>query len=387
MKKANSILLIILLVMAGCGEGSKQSTDDLIVVDVTKSYPKKELILQDFMDVEYIVLETSDDFLTQGSVQDIGKDILLVINRFNDGDIFVFDRTGKGIRKINRKGQGGEEYTSITGIILDEHSSEMFVNNLLAKKICVYDLYGNFKRSFNYKDVMRYRYINDYDRDHLICYDGTIYREDERSAQSFLIISKQDGSTIKDIEIPYKQAKLPHLLLIGENDNRIFIADFFPQIPYNDNWILTSPSSDTIFSYSPNHTLKPFIARTPSIHSMDPEVFLFQCIPTNHYYFMETAKKEYNNQTQTGFQTKQLVYDIRDKTICEYVVYNRDYADKTETMTRQPLNNEIAFYTRLETYELVEAYEQGKLKGRLKEIAAELNAESNPVIMLVKHKK
>jgi hypothetical protein len=35
----------------------------------------------------------------------------------------------------------------------------------------------------------------------------------------------------------------------------------------------------------------------------------------------------------------------------------------------------------------VESYKKGELKGRLKEIAAELDEESNPVIMLIKHKK
>lgn len=56
-------------------------------------------------------LETTDEFLTQGSVQDVGKEYLLVKNRNNDGDIFIFDRqTGKGVRKINRQGQGAEEY-------------------------------------------------------------------------------------------------------------------------------------------------------------------------------------------------------------------------------------------------------------------------------------
>jgi len=74
MKRATTILVIILVVVTGCGDGNKQSTvirsnDDLITVDVTKSYPKKELILQDFMDVEYIPLETTYEFITQGSVR------------------------------------------------------------------------------------------------------------------------------------------------------------------------------------------------------------------------------------------------------------------------------------------------------------------------------
>jgi hypothetical protein len=41
----------------------------------------------------------------------------------------------------------------------------------------------------------------------------------------------------------------------------------------------------------------------------------------------------------------------------------------------------------LEAYQLVESYKRGELKGKLKEIAATLNEESNPVIMLIKHKK
>ena len=46
--------------MAGCG-GDHSSTDGLITVDVNDSYStKKELVLQDFMDVEYIPLETND---------------------------------------------------------------------------------------------------------------------------------------------------------------------------------------------------------------------------------------------------------------------------------------------------------------------------------------
>jgi len=37
--------------------------------------------------------------------------------------------------------------------------------------------------------------------------------------------------------------------------------------------------------------------------------------------------------------------------------------------------------------QLVEAHKKGLLKGKLKEIAATLDEEDNPVIMLVKHKK
>lgn len=40
MKNVYSILIMLLFVAAGCGE-SKPPTDDLITVDVTANYPKK----------------------------------------------------------------------------------------------------------------------------------------------------------------------------------------------------------------------------------------------------------------------------------------------------------------------------------------------------------
>ena len=228
MKRIITITAIILIVMAGCERG-KQATDNLITVDVTKSYSsKKELILQDFMDVEYIALETNDEFLNQGFVQDIGKEIILVKNRTSDGDIFVYDRTGKSLRKINRKGQGGEEYTNIFNITLDEENKEMFVNDISKRKFFVYDLYGNYKRSLNHKEgtgSLFYTEVFNYDRENLICYDS--YNEEI----AFVLVSKQDGSITKEIKIPFKEKKqLMAMRTDGENTYSVSPGPFRPII-------------------------------------------------------------------------------------------------------------------------------------------------------------
>ena len=110
---AFTIILFIIIGITGCKQTGTQ--DDLIIVDVKKSYPEKELILQDFMDVEYIPLETNEKFITQGVIMALGNKFIIVKNWSNDGDIFVFDRkTGKAIRKINRKGKRlqNNQYTS-----------------------------------------------------------------------------------------------------------------------------------------------------------------------------------------------------------------------------------------------------------------------------------
>ena len=49
--------------------------------------------------------------------------------------------------------------------------------------------------------------------------------------------------------------------------------------------------------------------------------------------------------------------------------------------------DEIAFTWRINTPELVEAYQEGHLKGKLKEIAAGMHEEDNPVIMVAKYKR
>ena len=387
MKKISAILATILFLMTGCG-GNKQSSDDFITVDVTKSYSlKKELILQDFMDVEYIALETNNDFLNQGFVQDIGKEIILVRNRTNDGDIFVYDRNGKALRKINRKGGGPEEYTSIYNITLDEDNNEMFVNDLSAKKIFVYDLYGNFKRSFKHKEGTGSRYYVDifnYDRDNLICHDR--YNEEI----TFLLISKQDGSITKEIKIPFKEKKD---LLVTKTDGEMTYA-ITPGAsrsitPNNGNWILSEFSSDTIYTFLPDYSLRPFIVRTPSVQSMDPEVMIRLRLMSDRYYFIEAVENKYNFDTSTGFSTTYFMYDTQEKVLGGYTAYNGDYSTKKEIYmsSLSPVNHEIESWQYIEAHQLVESYEKDELKGKLKELAATLDEEDNPVIMLVKHKK
>ena len=54
---------LVLYLLVSCQGTKRAETQALSVVDMTKSYPEKEIVLQDIADVEYIPLETTDDFL------------------------------------------------------------------------------------------------------------------------------------------------------------------------------------------------------------------------------------------------------------------------------------------------------------------------------------
>ncbi|WP_099463737.1 6-bladed beta-propeller [Parabacteroides provencensis] len=391
MKRPFTIVAIILFVMSGCRE-NKQSTNELVIVDVTKNYPEKELILQDFMDVEYIPLETNDEFVTQGKVMAVGAEVILITNWANDGNLFVFDRkTGKGLKKINRKGQGGEEYVGITEIVLDEANKEIFVIAYTGSKISVYDLDGNFKRSFKATGTDSHINTFNYDRENLISYvpDNSLENPSNIIHPYYLIFSKQDGSITRKISIPFDEIKSP-----VARDGEAWVVPVptavYQIIPDHVSWVLMETSSDTIYHYLPdaNATI-PLIVRTPSIHTMDsPEVFLMPSVFTDRYYFMSLLKAEFNFEIGRGFPSSGLMYDKPENSLFIPKIYNGDYTSKREVdMTSRPLDQEFVIGQSLQAHELVEAYGKGQLKGKLKEIAAGLNEESNPVIMLAKYKK
>ena len=93
-RKTLTTALVSLLLLVGCGE--RQQRNELITINASANYPEKELVAQDFMDVEYVPLETTDDYLTQGDVQAIGNQYIVVKNWVNDGDIFLVKEHPRG---------------------------------------------------------------------------------------------------------------------------------------------------------------------------------------------------------------------------------------------------------------------------------------------------
>lgn len=397
MIRINAILTVFLIIVIACKDHKKSISqnaevnvvavlDTFITVDVTKKYPHKELVLQDIMDVEYIALESTDEFLCQGIIQAVGKEIILVKNNINDGNIFIFDRKGKGLRKFNRKGQGSKEYIFNLSIFLDENKGEIYVDEVI-RNIQVYDLYGKFLRSIPRKDAKWINAIN-YDSEYLIARESpSVHRGKETDNQRFFIISKQNSNIVKDFKVYFE--KKVEWGVTNHGGTAGAAPRLFPIVPYHNNWLLVEPSSDTVFKISPDYRLSPFMVRTPTIQSLNPAIFLLPCIFTERYYFMETVVMEADFLRNKGFPKTHLMYDKKDNSIFEYTILNNDFPRKGSVnfTMQETTNDEIAFCQKLETHELIDAYQKGQLKGELKEITAKLEADSNPVIMLVKYKK
>ena len=389
--------LLVASLLFGCGDGKQKEPDGLITVDVSKSYPKKELILQDLFDIEYVPLETTDEMLTEGHIQYISDNYMIFKNLGRmAGEIFIFDRQGKAVRKINRLGQSGEEYLNILGVDYDEQADELFVNSHYSDKVFVYDSEGNYKRSFDYLDGTLYDPIKILDEERLIAYDDYFeYDKVPEKRDCYLILSREDGRLLEKIHIPYEEKK--SLIILRRDLNGKLTGNWgirntlMP--PYQDGWLLIEPSADTIYTYSASRGLMPLIVRTPPVNEMDPEVFLFPTIFTDRYVFMQAVERSFNFGVDKDVPRTNLIYDKTEQTAYEGEVINRDFEGMpvnlwfAHRVIMEFNDDEIAFATRLEAPDLVEALNDGKLRGPLKEIASRLDEEDNPVILIAKYKK
>lgn len=382
MKKLGIIACSTLLAsLMGCG--NKEQAAPWTNIDLSGSIPKEEQTLQDLFEVKYVALETTDSFLTRGFIEAVSQHFLITYD-YNEGCLSLFDRTtGKGIRQIKRQGQGPEEFTSPSNVIIDEKREELFISDYSLRKILIYDMKGNFKRSFKTVDENYYTELLDYDDGHLLAYKSPAGPHDESSCH--LLISKQDGSLTKEIRFPIDQVETP-IFTHGKLTSTPF---FYLTAPYGERWALTVTSSDTIYSYDADGNASPLIVRSPSIHGMDPQVFLYPTILTDRYYFLRAQKKEFDLETMKGFPTQMLLYDTQEKKLVEYTLTNADMEDgpSINFYSIRPLGCDALGALTLQAPDLVEARKAGKLKGELQNITERLDEESNPVIVLLEEKR
>ncbi|MCF2690677.1 6-bladed beta-propeller, partial [Bacteroides fragilis] len=121
----------------------------------------------------------------------------------------------------------------------------------------------------------------------------------------------------------------------------------------------------------------------------DLEILLTMGVVTDRYCFMHTVKKDFDFTTGRGFLITDLMYDKQENAVFEANVLNGDFVEKQNVdMLSDPMNgDEIVAIQPLAANKIVDAYKNDGLKGKLKEIAAGLDEESNPVIMLVKNRE
>ena len=381
MKRLYTITLLLASMLLSCGGGKGEAqkqkvSDGLWTFDVTKEYPTKEIYIQDIADVDYIPLETNDSILWRGrEVLYLDDDYIVGANR-NNG-VYFHDGKGKALNMFNKMGQGPKEYSDMYKVQYDKKSDEIYINDMF--KYYVYDKEGNFKRSFQGIEDKLYSRIEQFfilNEDELIQYNYNNH---------YTRVSRLTGEHLGDIKLGVADSTTT---LRFKKNNMIFNTIVSHFTKDKEGYIITSFPSDTTYLLTSNLQLKPIGVRIPPVSSQDVPVFLLPVKNTPRYYFMSTIKNE------DSFPTKAYMMDKKTNQIYYLKDYfkNKDYIglkvhlDMFGPSVLANLPNNVCVQS-LNITKLCEAYEEGKLSGKLKDIAANLKEDDNPVLMIIKFRE
>ena len=375
----NFLWISLVLAFSACSSSPKQAGKDLglWVFDLTKEYPTKEIYIQDIADVDYIPLETNDSMLW------LGREILYLDDDYIIGasiktGVYVHDGEGKALHSFNKKGEGPEEYNGMYKVQYDKTSNELYINDM--DRYYIYDVKGNFKRSFRGVEKKLSSRIEDFfiiNDEELVQYSfyGNYYTR----------LSRKTGEHLGDIKLRGADTTLT---LFYRKNNMLFNTIVSHYTKDKEGYIITAFPSDTTYLLTPELQLKPIGVRTPPVSSQEVPVFLIPVKNTSRYFLMSTIKKE------DRFSTKAYIMDKKTNQIYYLEKYckNKDYVgDKVHLDMYGPAVSanlpENVCVQSLNVTRLREAYEDGRLSGKLKDIAAHLKEDDNPVFMVIKFKE
>ncbi len=396
MKTRNYYLLGLgVIFLFSCAKAEQKN--ELPTVDVTKTYPKKEIVLQDIAEVDYVPLETRDDVLIDGDYRlcVISQDSLLVGNA-TEGTLFLFNGKGKFLQKFKNKGQSGKEYSQVWGLYYDKPTHEIIILDYMMKyQFQVYDEKGNYKRTIPIpkKYLFLWNEVVNYDANTLLCYKDGVFSNlraksntIKKQIKPYFFLSKKDGKELEDLPILLSE-KVERTI---ESKTATTVVAPIPFVEKGDGFILSELGKDTIFLYSNNKKLTPIVARTPKILKMEePLVFLQIEKLTPKYIFGKLTKKtirliKKGSIQYPKFMEKRIVIDRSTNAIYECNLINKDIT-KTDKDFKWFAKNDQSMLLGADM--LKKLLEEGKLQGGLKEIVANMREDDNPVWVRIKFKK
>ena len=383
--------------LSGC-TFNRQSSDGLPVIDVRKNYPEKEIVLTDIADVTYIHLNTQDEnFLYKGGIQYETDNTYLVVD-FASNSILFFSKEGNPLTRFNRYGQGPEEYIQLdyTNVIFDEATDDVYVPQFGRSNIQVYSSKGEYKRRLTLPDGLILRgesRIVSFDDQSLLVFNSSkqldkfmkiragdyFASSSQLNDSTFFLISKMDGKIIEYVEMPS-----PSTVIVNQKNGVFTTYTIYRITKCADGYLLYHPENDTVYHYKNDKTLTPILHKIPLI-SESPNLVMNGCLDAGMYQFICVSKISdmgnpiayYMRDKKNGemFRQKIVLPDYRGK---EFFIYTYSHSVRY-------IENEYQFD--LSLYELKQAFKENKLSGKLKELVATLNEDTdNDIFMLVKFK-
>ncbi|MDR2119811.1 MAG: 6-bladed beta-propeller [Tannerella sp.] len=214
--------------------------DEILHLPVASYLNKvEEVPLEDFAaSVKKVQLETSDSILIAEIYKVFQTDeFFIVMHLFR---ISVFDKEGKYLNDISRKGQGPHEFNGISSIFIKD--SLFYLYDTSHKEVSVFTFGGEFVRSFSTGNY--YNLIFPLQDDDYVAFQLNISGKEKKK-----LIFFDESKELNAIPYDREYAKPKNVLLIFEMEGHVYShdgKDYFKE-----------QYSDTLFTIQPGHTLEP----------------------------------------------------------------------------------------------------------------------------------
>ena len=391
-----STALLLALFATSCGDAN-QKTSAIPQIDMNADYPEKEICLQDIAEVSYIALDSKDEFLFRGKMEEVSSDGIAVIG---DDKIYLFHPDGEARNIIDKKGQGPDEYPFVHYALLDWKKDEVFVHAYSAKQMLVYSLDGKIKRQFKLEEKLVQHDLMNGDAEYMVMFKEKPGENKEGKVEPpyrpIVRISKVDGTVDS---LSYQQDYYTGMRIHVQTGDGNPITMCLPSpslMRLNGEVYVNEVSSDTIYRIV-GEELRPVMTRIPSVEmEMKEKRFLKMYGATSRYFFLRRVMQDYVFNSTLG------VYDsVEVEGGSGWLLYDKVTGDTfVAKFNNQDFQGELLYrslsfnecdantaYLKLEAFKLVEALEAGELSGELKTIAEGLKEDDNPVLMVVKFKE
>jgi hypothetical protein len=376
-------LFLSIFILFGCSNNQTKTT--LCQLDFSKKYPKKDYYIQDYAKVDYIQLESSEQYPFYGKIH-VYDDEIMIGKNYNDPNIFIFSREGKILKVFSRSGKGPEEYGETVSIRYDKAHKEIYVKEAFGEKTLIFDLDGNFKRVFKVDSKVKSSDLVFWNNE---CYLCDISMENE--GDTYSRISLESGKVAEKIHIGYEK-RIGQLITKKQASGSVSFTMSYAKFVIGENDIIFNEiSNDTIFTYSKQKELKPVLVKTPKISMTDPVQYVCAKVNTDKFIDVMSVIKDIPNENGiviNDFLEQCVFYYIVEKEtnkIFQRRFLNKDAeGDKFKDYGNQANSQE--YLRAIEAVDLIEAKDKNWLTGELKLIAQNLNEDSNPIIMVTKFK-
>ena len=380
-----SAAMLLALISMACGGGNKEASE-LPQIDVHTNYPEKEICLQDVAEVSYVALDSQDDLLFNGSVGSL-SDKGIVIYDGSHQRLLFFDKQGKFLNSVDRKGQGPEEYSMMFYVFVNWDKNEVVVF-CSHSQIMVYSLDGTFKRRMTFETDVNPGDMYKWSDDQFVTYRRGVLDEDgELEPYQPIVFYSREIGKMEDSLSYRKEHEFP--VIIGNGSMQISYPSL---VKLNGDVYVNDLSADTIYRLvPPTKALQPVITRTPSVVDDGDGYFMDLYGITSRFYFFKFSSRQLSfdagNFRIIDEKSKNAIYDRKDGKVYHPKFSNKDYPSMENCELRFSEEVHACATMQIEAFDLIEALEAGKLSGELKTIAEGLKEDDNPVLMVVKFKE